>query len=404
MSYSVKKAGVPFVAKINVNPDLTGIAANFSMFYIDDATKTKTAVTGSFVESVDAPGLYFSPTVTIPAVGDYTVNIVNTTDGLGNISSPVVVAAATIDDVDTAITNLRTVADTIAADVNGLNGTTLDGIRTSLADIKTLINDTTDGVVTIAGTAGVTLVSAMTVTGGTSGATATVTSSSYDGTNTTILLSNVTGTFVAGENLLDSTSAVIGVIGTYTFNTVNSVLEFVSQLDAALANGGSGLAALAGYTDDIENMLTGTRLLADGVTANPFYDATNPGVAKESSITAALATIQTDIANAQTAIVANSDANKNTLATAIAAVQTVVDANSASLSSAVSGLPALKTLIDTLQTSVNSGNTNVLAEINNATYGLAAIETKLVTMDGKLDTIVSTVSNISGTNTATAFI
>ena len=406
MAYSVKKAGVPFVAKINVNPDITGKAANFTVFYIDDTTKVKTAVTGSFTESLDAPGLYFAPSVSIPAAGDYTFNIVNNIDGLGNISTPVVVVNATLDDVDTAITNLRTVADTIAADVVGLNGTTLDGIRTTLTNIQTLINDTNDVNLVIAGDETLNIAVGNTITGTTTAATGVVNSVTLNTItgNTEVLVRGTTGIFGVGETVSNGTTTTIGAILSVVVNAVNSVMEFVKQLDAAIASGTSGLSALAGYTDDIENMLNGTQFLADGVTANPFYDATNPGVARESTLTGALATLRTDIANAQAAIIAAGDANSSLIQTAVTNVQTVVDSNAAALANTTTGLPALKTLIDTLQTSVNAGDTNILGELGNATYGLPALEAKLVTMDGKLDTIVTAVANIGSANSGVAFV
>lgn len=327
MSYAVKKAGVAFKPKINVNPDLTGKAANFSMLYIDDATGTKTDVSGSFTESPDAPGLYFAPSVTIPTVGDYTFNIVNSVDGLGNVSTPVVVMGATIDDVNTAIANAQTVIDTIAADVDGLNGQDLQDIKTAISDVHTLLDD--------------------------------------------------------GDPA-----------------TRNSVIEFLQDINAAIADSGSGLAALKGFTDDVENMLLGTEFLADGTTANPFYDATNPGVATAAALNAGITTLSTAIANAVT----NDNTNKDTIITAISNVQTVVDANKLTLEDAGYGLNALKTLLDSVISGQGTDTTTITDILNDGVNGLAAIKTLLNTMDGKLDSIEGKIDAIGGTNTAIAFV
>jgi hypothetical protein len=322
MGYSVKKAGVAFKAKVETNADFTGQAAGFSAFYIDDATGTKTDVVGAFTEDANALGLYFSPDITIPAVGDYTLVINNGAAGMDNHPTPIVVTNATIDDIKATVDGLETTLAQVAADVDGLEGTDLQDIRDNLTAVKALLDD-------------------------------------EDGA------------------------------------TVNSVMEFVTQIDAALADGASGLAALSGFTDDIENMLNGTEFLADGTTPNPFYDATNPGVAKQSTMLDKFAEVLAAVGGAT-----DYTPRFDTLDASIAAVQAVVDANKLLLEDAGFGLDPIKQAIDAIQLAVTTHDTDIKALLENADFGLANLKTimetrfdtvdaTLATMDGKLDAMGS---------------
>ena len=176
-------------------------------------------------------------------------------------------------------------------------------------------------------------------------------------------------------------------------STVNSVMEFVAQINDALADSGSGLQALSGFTDDIENMLNGTQYLADGTTDNPFYDADHPGVAKESTLTNALATLQGNITDAQTALNnALADA-KSALSDKADAVQAVVDANKTYLEDAGYGLSALKDLIDGVANDVASSETNITDILNDATNGLSAIKDEITTRFDNVDSKLVDIEN-----------
>ncbi len=330
MSYSVKKAGVAFKTKLGTNADLTGQAANFSAYYINDATGAKTDIANAFTEDANTAGLYMVET-TIAAKGDYTIVINNATIGMGNHEAPVVVVDATIDDVKLVVDDLTTTLATVAADVDGLNGDTLVTLKNDIAAISALIDD-----------------------GDTSG-------------------------------------------------TATTVLDFVTQINDAL-NSGSGLSALEGYTDDIENMLLGTEFLADGTTANPFYDATNPGVAKESSLAAALVTLQGNISSAQTAVTDAITTSEGVITGKTDALQIVVDANKATLEDAGFGLAALKALIDGVNTAVTDGETNILNVLNDAANGLVAIKTELVSRFDSVDAKLLTIEGkVDAGSSATSF-
>jgi len=327
MAYSVKKAGVAFKVKVETNSDFTGQAGGFSAFYINDATGIRTDIVGTFTEDGNTPGLYFSPNVTIPAAGDYTLVINNGAAGMDNHPTPIVVTVATIDDVKVVVDNLETVLATVAADVDGLDGQDLTDIKATLEQIKLLVDDA-------------------------------------DGT------------------------------------AVNSVMEFVEQINGALESGASGLSALAGFTDDIENMLLGTEFLADGVTQNPFYDATNPGAAKEATLVEGLTSLQTDISVFRTSL----ETKAANIQAAVNAVKVVVDANEAMLSDAGSGLANLKVLIDAMAVNVELHGANVTALLVDGTSGLAAIKTEIVTRFDAVDnSLASLHTKIDGSIASVGF-
>jgi len=392
MSYAIKKAGIPFKLKLDTNADLTGQAAGFSAYYIEDLTGTKTVVSNAFVEDANTAGLYMVD-ITIPTAGDYTLVINNSGIGMDNHAAPLVVVNATIDDVKAVVDTLTTTMNTVAADVVNLDGASLSTIQTNIQNVVSLIDDPTKTVaVTVSGDETALLATGAVISNKAAGAgtfTGTVDSSTFDGTNTIVNFSNVDATvglgdLVVGDVLSDGTVDTTGTVVTIDslLSPVNSVLEFINKINADLTTGASSLSVLSGYTDDIENMINGTKFLNDGVTANPFYDATNPGVAKESSLTSGLTNIQTaletSLTDAQAAIQAD-----------IAAVKTVVDANATVLTDAGFGLAALKTLIDTASTTNATNTTNVLALLNDSTNGLSAINANLTTRFDSVDTAVA---------------
>lgn len=323
MGYSIKKAGIAFKAKVDTSSDFVGQELGFKAFVINDATGVKTDVIGNFTEDANTPGLYFSPDITITTPGDYTLVTNNVTAGMDNHPTPLVVTVASIDDIKNAVDGLDTKVNNVYSEVQGLNGEDLTALKTTIEQIKLLINDQ------------------------------------------------------------DAT-------------TVNSVMEFVAQIDAALAGSGSGLAALSGFTDDIENMLVGTEFLSDGTTNNPFYDPLKPGVAKESTLYDGLQAVQTAITNISDNLAPSFEA----VNIAIEGVRTVVDANKVLLEDPNNGLSALKAMLDTLSTGQSTSTQNILDILNDPVLGLSnirtemntrfdAVDTSLATIDGKLDSLGS---------------
>jgi len=431
MAYSVKKAGVQFYATVDTGADMTGKANNFSIVIRNNANgDTITGITtGNFIELSESAGTYQVP-ITIANVGDYTVIISNTTDSLGSITAPVVVTNASIDDINNAVDLVNTTVNNIYSEVQNLDGDSLSSIQQSISNvqvsintIKDLINNKTATLTFTGANETNNLVVDDTVTGQTSGALGKVMSSTY-GTDTVIELTGVIGQFVIGEEISGTGTTTTGLDSAiYSNEVVDSVLEFLNQLDAAI-NEGSGLGALEGYTDDIENMLLGTEFLADDITPNPFYNATNPGVAKASNIADLLVTLQGNISTAISSVnnytnslVGNStDTTNGTLFGNIYLLKQVVDANKAYLEDSGYGLEALSNLVDDIEirlgtdTDVTGGNTlfskiaDVNALISDETNGLVAIKTLLNTMDSKLDTISSKVDEVLSGAGARVFI
>lgn len=337
MAYSLKKAGVEFLATIDVSPDLTGKAANFSAKFRNNTTGVVTDVAAAFTELAASAGTYQVP-MTIPVTGDFTVIINNSTDGLGSIVAPVVVMAASLDDIKLAVDGLNTKMDSVKTQVDLLDEAALNGLEAKVNTLTTTLNNV--------------------------------------------------------KTLIDDEDGA----------TVNSVLEFVEKIDAALSNGGGGLSALEGYTDDIENMLLGTEFLADGTTPNPLFGNTNINImAALNNVTTGLPAIKTAMTDAKASIETKIDTLKTDLQADVAAVKVVVDANKATLENAGFGLSALKTAIDTLGTALTAHDTDIKAILNSATFGLEAlknlittrfdaVDTKLTSIDGKVSAMGASVS------------
>ena len=403
MGYSVKKAGVAFKAKVETNADLTGQSDGFSAFYIKDADGSKVDVSGSFTEDDNAAGVYFSPAITIDEAGDYTLVITNSDIGMDNHPTPLVVTRATIDDVKDAIDELRVVADTVAADVDGLDGQNLQDIKDGIAAVRQLINDTKDVRITIAGDETAIVVEGATITGDTSGATGTVSEVSYDSDadETTALILGVEGSFETDETVNDGTDSTTGKITAIVVNTVNSVLEFVEAVNSAIEDGATGLAALAGYTDDVENMLLGTEKLANG-DDNPLYGANN------ADLKALMETLVTNLDDSRNAISDKMDNAKAEIIDKVDAVKAVVDANKAILEDSGYGLDALKGKLDTLSSDLASDKDDIMAVITEETKGLVGIYDTMVSrfdsVDSQLSVLSDKIDDLSTSQGFTAFI
>jgi len=391
MAYSVKKAGIPFKLKLDTNSDLTGQAANFSAYYIDDATGAKTVISDAFVEDVNTAGLYMV-NLTIPTAGEYTVVISNAAIGMDNHPASIVVTASTIDDVKTEVDTLLTNLNVVANDVSGIDGVSINALDTTLSSVTAVINNQileiqttgfpTDAIVGL-------YIKGAAVYGKILSFDATKqilvvekTANLPDpSTLITFNFSDITGTWIKKDG---NNHAYVSTATSSRFVSSNGTVDrWLTDIQATI-DGSTGLSALAGYTDDIENMLNGTEFLADGVTNNPFYDATNPGVIKEASVISGLTTLQTalqtTITNVQAAIQAD-----------IAGVKTVVDTNAATINDSTNGLVAIKALLDTLNTSITTDGATIASALSDATNGLSAINTNANT---RFDTVVANITNV----------
>jgi len=338
MSYSVKKAGIPFIPKVNVDPDTLATATNFSVSYVlDTDPTTNIAVTGSFTEGAKA-GTFFAPAVTINSVGDYTFTISNTVDGLGNASTPIVVVNATMDDIKNAIDVAQADITAIKATTDLLNTTELENIseqitalQTTCDNVKNLIDD-------------------------------------EDGST----MNSVMEFVEAINNALSDSGSGLGALSQYTDNLELMLegKEYVDTTGTTISEADS--KGLAEIFAEIE---------ANGVAIADI----------DSDITQAVTDLNTSITNAKNEIISELGDVQTALETKIAEVKTIVESNSNVLLDAGFGLEALKDLIEALECSDNS---DILDVLNNTTYGLEAIKNFLNTMDAKLDSIESKVDNI----------
>jgi len=372
MSYAVKKVGLPFKVKLKTNEESSGHADGFTGFYKNDITGDKVDITGDFTEDSDAPGIYYSPEITIDTVADFTFVFNNDDIGMSNAPAPVVVKRADLDDIKTVVDGINDTVDNILSEVDGLDGDNLTSIKEELEAIHTLIQDSGDKTIKVSGDETTIAAEGVVLTGSDSEAKGTVVSSSYDSDAdiTTIELSDSTGVFNEGETVTDGTDTTTGtiteIIGS---NKVDSVIEYVQALQDAI-NSGDGLNdIIAGYTDDIENILLGTEELADG-SANPAYGKTSFDVFNK-------------LSEALDGEIADSLMDK------INSLKVVVDSNASVLADETSGLVAIKDALDAL----SAGKTvqDVLDVLENTDYGLSALKDLITnrfdTVDAKLDDI-----------------
>jgi len=449
---AIKKAGVQFHAKIDTNRDLIGAAAQFTAAVIKDSDGLvdATATVGAFAE-IGSTGIYRAP-ITILNEGDYTIDV-TWTDGVTteHIPFPVEIKGADMTDLNTLLTALqtdmtsvKTQVDTLdEAGVNSLVATTSQ-VQTTVDSIKKLVVDNVASVV-LAGDQSAAIVAGDILTGVTSAAYGTVTSSTFDAVsgNTTVAMNTVVGTFANGEdvNVNGGTALGLAVLST-TVSAVNSVMEFVDAINTALSSGGTSLSALSGYTDNLELMLEGkaytdtTGVAVAAIDSKGLAEIFAEIVANGTSITAAntaIANLNTAMSVFRTSVEGKVDqvqldltAGVTNIRADIAAVKTVADANALVLGDAVYGNAALKNLLTGLDTTLTADmvalnsrfdtvDTNAAANIATVTTAIAnldghlttvenAITAQTATMTGRFDTLDTAIASISGTQNYKGFV
>jgi hypothetical protein len=382
---AIKKAGVQFHAKIDTNRDLIGQAAQFSAEVIVDAD-------GSILTDASANASIGS-FVEVGSTGIYRAPITLTDQGDYTISVKWTDGTAT--------EYIPFPVEVKSADMSDLE-TLLAALQADMTSVKNQV-DTLDE----------------TELNGISEQVAAI--------DTTV--NNI-------KTLIDDEDGA----------TVNSVMEFVTAINTALADGGSGLAALKTYTDNLELMLEG-KAYTD-TNGNPVTEADSKGLAEifaaiESNGTdiatanAAITNLDSDVAAFKTSVEAKVDQVQADLTQGItdvradiAAVQTVVNANAAILGNVAFGNSALKDLIDNLDgdlvtalaavntrfDTVDAANTTNTTTITDAIAALDAvvdagivtvtdaITAQTATLEGRFDTIDSALANISGAQQYKGFV
>jgi len=168
-----------------------------------------------------------------------------------------------------------------------------------------------------------------------------------------------------------------GLLSDTDDDAVVSLRELLQDITDAGSDRDGVISALTGYTDGVEAMLQGLEYVdADGntVSADDSYGLK-------------------DIYDAITA--GNDD---STVADKVDAVKAVVDANKALLEDDTYGLSKLKDLIDHCETVSLAKGDDIIAILNDEDTGIVALrdslQTKLDSMDSKLDTIVANTTDL----------
>jgi peptidoglycan hydrolase CwlO-like protein len=281
-----------------------------------------------------------------------------------------------IDALQSDMTSVKEQIDVLdEAELNGISEQ-VTSVNESVEYIKELISDVTT-TVTVAGDATAAFAEGGKVVGQTSGAEGVVSVATYDADAdvTTVTLSNTKGVFeVEDVTAVDgSTQTLTGA--TVAGSAVDSVMEFVNALNDSIAAGNDSLNVIKTYTDNLELMLEGkeyTDTEGNVVSADDskglaeiYAEITANGVSIADANTAIanldtkVGDIQTSvegkIADVQAAVDALTDAdNADSLVSKINAIKTVVDANEATLEDEGYGLEAIKGLIDTANSSIDS--------------------------------------------------
>ena len=325
MSYSVKKVGIPFIPKINVNPDASASAGNFSLSYVLDSDPTvNIPVAGAFTEGAKA-GTFFAPSLTIGVKGDYTFTITNDVDGLGNASSPVVVVGATIDDLKDLIDVAQADITSIKSVTDLLNTTELENLAEDIAQVQTNLGSLTTLIDTVDGGDGITSIRELLIEldgDGVTSSTALLASQDdikamlngdaflSDGTTVNPLsgkgLDNIyDDVLLAISNCQTAIQGNIASFKTSVEGKVDDVKAVVDANSASLNNGTYGLSALKTILDGIDNDLTNIGSDTDSI-LSAVTDGTNGLVAIKSllvTMDGKLDTINTKVDNISTSTV-----------------------------------------------------------------------------------------------------
>ena len=148
----MRKAGIQFFPAVSLSGDLTGIATSFTGKYrLEGSTGEWTTFPTGFTEVKE--GFYSSP-LTIPTPGSYLITIESTDTRVDDVDGYVIVTAATIDDVQSAIATAQADISAIKSQVDALDEATVNNIATQvssvdakLVELKALLSDTDDSAV-----------------------------------------------------------------------------------------------------------------------------------------------------------------------------------------------------------------------------------------------------------------
>lgn len=310
----------------------------------------------------------YSLDVTFPDVGPYTIHITNFEVGMDNQAIAIDVTAAGIDDVKDLLDVVKVEVDSIKEQVDTLDEEELNGISekvTSLASelsaVHSIMKDSGDVYFEVTGDETAIITVDAELTGDTSGAEGVVQYSEYDSEDdvTRVTVQAVSGTFEVDETVNNGTDSTTGKITVIKNNVVNSVIEFVKEIQENLKEG--GVTNLSNIGLNLTHMLNGDEKLED--------DSDNPTAGK--GLVNIFDGIQTNNSELKTAI---SDA-KDSVETKVDDVNTAVTDARASIESKIGALVD-EDNSDSLVSKVNAVKDVVDSNkglLENETYGLAKL-------------------------------
>ena len=376
--------------------------------------------------------------VTFPAAADYTVTINNFQAGMDNEAFALSVSDATIDDVKVLLDVVKTETDSIKEQVDTLDEEELNNIAETVAHLQETVENVRDLVTDV--TATVTVNGDQTdnldkediVSGTDSGALGNILSSSYDSDAdvTTIVLDNVKGAFDADNNeMLHNNTKDVDIEAVQSVNygasAVDSVLEFVKELNKELSDGATGLDAITTIGRDIKHLINGDDKLEDdsdcptagkGIVA--LFDEL---VAAHDDITAikdlaeddsyGFQALSTSVSDARSSIESkiaamNDEDDDNSLISKVNAVKAVVDANEALLEDDTYGLSKIKDKLNDLAALFEDGGDIEVRfdKIDDAISDLNSdIETLSGHMDDRFDEVLDKINTFSKQTTYQTF-
>ncbi len=418
---AIRKAGVTFYPGVGVSPDLTGLADTLSLKYKKRGDSSFTSSANSFTE--ENTGTYTTP-LTLNSTGDYIVIIESTDPRIENLEGNVLVTAASIDDVNNAVQTLQNDITSIKSQIDVLDETELNNIKEQidelggvLGEVKNLIDNKNPTGLKINGDVRSEIEIGDIINDRDDSGSGTIIDIYFDGNDTWVRFeghgSYDDGSWTPGDVIevrnKPNLSGTVGAPYDNSLDPVDSVMEFVEDINRALSTGASSLSVLSRFTDNIEYMLEGKEYIdtdgiivseADSKGLREIFDAIDNSGGDTTYIKGRVEDLVININNYYSEIqneqVVIKGRINDVVIPGLDAVQTVVDANKAHLENSGYGLSAIKNLLDSIDSSIGNiqtDNSDVLLVLNDANNGLSAIKNsilnKLDSMDGKLDTLVA---------------
>jgi len=383
------------------------------------------------VDKSGKTGIYKSE-ITIDKVGEYTVVVSNYAEGMENTAFTIEVEAANIDDVKSLLDQIKPEIDDIKSQVDELDETGLNSLVAKASDVQNTLSDikhlVVDNISTLTFNDDETDIFSVgdELTGKDSSAKGKITTIDYnsDSKATTITLDETVGIFNVNETVNNGTDDSHSGIATFVKSPVDSVMEFVAEINKALTDGGSSLAVLKSFSADVEHMLKGDDKLEDS-SANPtagkglaqIFDelvATHSELDSLNNLandtTNGFKAIRDALDDARSSIEGKIDAlndssDNNSLASKLNAIKSVVDANESLLENDTYGLSALKDLLDSDYNTIVSNISDLSNAVDAAKSSIEdLINNQTAHIDDRFDDVVAKLNAMRAERRYNAFV